>query len=136
MFDNLGQTGARAFGCCCFLMAVAITMSISITYLGLGSRASAYNNSEIALASGVEPYDNCGGIFADETVTTNWGQVYKFCGIIYMIYASLFIATSLCLFFPPAMSAAACCLGCTSCTTFASAIVAAVRRFNENGNTC
>ena len=73
MFDNLGQTGARVFSCCCFLMAVSITMSISITYLGLGSRASAYNNSEIALASGVEPYDTCGGIFADDTISTKWG---------------------------------------------------------------
>ena len=53
-----------------------------------------------------------------------------------MIYGCLFICVALCLFFPPAMMAGVCCLGCTSTTTVAATIVAAVRRFGEAGNAC
>ena len=62
---------ARAFSCCCFLSAIAITMSISIKYMGLSSRAATLNDG-LDPVPVVLPYDTCGGIFADATESTKW----------------------------------------------------------------
>ena len=134
--SDAGKTMARAGACFCFLSAIAVTMTVSIKYMGLSDRAAVLNDVVIDPAPTVLPYDRCGDIFIDPIESTSWTQTYKFASIVYMMYSCLFICVALCLFFPPAMFAGVCCLGCVSTTTVVATILAAIRRFGDAGNAC
>ena len=124
--------------CCCFAMALTITIMLSAQFFQLADNADKFEPGRLDL--GMARYDQCGGIYiGDEEIEkpeTGWYQVYRYNAILYLIISIIIGMGCFCVPWAPGLACPSCLFMCTGAPTVTAVILTGVRLFNHRGQLC